>query len=394
MSIVFLLGAVQALFFVVLMLSKKEKRQSDYILVVWLVAMGLQLLSYYLLYESIYSHTILGVFVLLVPPLIYIHGPLLLLYTYSLTRLNHLLRGKDLLHFIPFVCSMAFYLYVYLFIAKGDLAFFESRPVVFESVQFVFYLLNIFLNPVYVVVVLVKLSEHQQKIRLSFSYVEKINLSWLKVLAIGLGSVSIIVWIVHIISNLFATDTSFSRDFWIFLSMTIFVFISGYFGFKQGVIYKFQAAEVSDTKSINGKVEESQEAQTERPNSEFTKYQTSRLSPEEAGIIIAKLDNLMVKEKAFTRNDLSLDEVASELEISPHTLSQLLNVFVKKNFFNYVNEYRVKHVKQMLTDSSFEKYSLLGIAIEAGFNSKSSFNRIFKMETGMTPSQYKNTPTP
>ena len=54
-----------------------------------------------------------------------------------------------------------------------------------------------------------------------------------------------------------------------------------------------------------------------------------------------------------------------------------------------MNEQRVNHVRQMLIDPDFDKYSLLGIAIEAGFNSKSSFNRIFKKETGMTPSQYK-----
>jgi len=97
----------------------------------------------------------------------------------------------------------------------------------------------------------------------------------------------------------------------------------------------------------------------------------------------------MQKERVYTNSELSLDDVASGINISSHTLSQLLNVFIRRNFFNYVNEFRVKEVKRLLVDPGFDNYSLLGIAEEAGFNSKSSFNRIFKNETGMTPSAYK-----
>jgi hypothetical protein len=126
-----------------------------------------------------------------------------------------------------------------VFKAHGDSGYFASRPVVSEYLSITFYLLNIFLNPVYVVIVLFKLADHQQRIKMNFSYVEKINLNWLRLLAIGLGTVSLTVWIVHIISNLNIINNSFSRDSWIFLSVTIFVFVAGYFGFKQGVIYKF-----------------------------------------------------------------------------------------------------------------------------------------------------------
>ena len=102
-----------------------------------------------------------------------------------------------------------------------------------------------------------------------------------------------------------------------------------------------------------------------------------------------KLEKYMAEGKAFTNSELSLDDVASEININSHTLSQLLNVFIQKNFFNYVNEFRVEQVKQMLLDPEYKNYSLLGISEEAGFNSKSSFNRIFKKLTGMTPSEYK-----
>jgi len=277
-----------------------------------------------------------------------------------------------------------------VFKSNGDAGYFVSRPVVSEYLSITFYLLNIFLNPIYVVIVLFKLADHQQKIKMNFSYVEKINLNWLKLLAIGLGSVSLIVWIVHIISNFNIIQNNFSRDSWIFLSVTIFVFVAGYFGFKQGVIYKISPQAETVHNSELFLKNKSLEELSWKHIQDKKKYEKSQLSPEQAKDIFQRLNKFVLEEKAFARSELSLDEVASAIDVSSHTLSQLLNVFLKMNFFNYVNEQRVNFVKQMLIDSDFDKFSLMGIAEEAGFNSKSSFNRIFKNETGMTPSQYKH----
>jgi len=389
MSIIYLLGAVQSLFFVVLVLSKKGKSSSDYLLLCWLAAMGVHLVSYYVIHEEMYDSFLVWPALLFFPPLIYAHGPLLYLYTLSLVNRKYTFELKNLLHFIPLLTSLFYYLYLMGFKAGGDPGYFASRPVVSEYLSITFYLFNIFLNPVYVVIVLFKLTDHKQKIRMNFSYLEKINLNWLKLLAIGLGSVSLIVWIVHIISNLNIIQNNFSRDSWIFLSVTVFVFIAGYFGFKQGVIYKFLPQPETLHNSNLERKEKSPEGSSGIHIHEKKKYEKSQLSPEQAKDIYQKLNKFVIDEKAFARSELSLDEVASGINVTSHTLSQLLNVFIKKNFFNYVNEHRVNFVKQMLTDADFDKFSLMGIAEEAGFNSKSSFNRIFKKETGMTPSQYK-----
>jgi len=391
MSIIFLFGAVQSLFFVVLVLSKKEKYTSDYLLICWLAAMGVHLISYYVVHEEMYDSCLVWPALLFLPPLIYAHGPLLFLYTMSLINSKYSFELKNLLHFIPLVISLFYYLYLMVFKANGDLDYFATKPTASEYLSITFYLLNIFLNPVYVVIVLFKIADHQKKIKMNFSFVENINLDWLRLLAIGLGSVSLTVWIVHIISNLNIINNSFSRDSWIFLSVVIFVFVAGYFGFKQSVIYKFspQPETFHNIKLV--RKEKSLEESPEKHIREKKKYEKSQLSPEQAKDIVQKLNRFVLEEKAFTRSKLSLDEVASGIDVTSHTLSQLLSVFLKMNFFNYVNEHRVNFVKQMLIDSDFDKFSLMGIAEEAGFNSKSSFNRIFKNETGMTPSQYKTT---
>jgi AraC-like DNA-binding protein len=82
--------------------------------------------------------------------------------------------------------------------------------------------------------------------------------------------------------------------------------------------------------------------------------------------------------------------MVDDLNISRQKLSQVINQGQQKNFYRLINEFRIDQVKSKMADSNFAHYTLLGIALECGFNSKTSFNRIFKEITGLTPSEYKN----
>jgi AraC-like DNA-binding protein len=99
----------------------------------------------------------------------------------------------------------------------------------------------------------------------------------------------------------------------------------------------------------------------------------------------------MKSAKPYLNPDLSLPQLAADLNISSHYLSQVINEQFNLNFFDFVNRYRVEVFKEKIEDHEFRNFSLLGIAFECGFNSKSAFNRIFKQTTGITPSQYKKT---
>ena len=86
---------------------------------------------------------------------------------------------------------------------------------------------------------------------------------------------------------------------------------------------------------------------------------------------------------------MTLSVLAEALRMSPNHLSQVLNERLNRNFFDFINERRVEEVKKRLAMSEYEHYTLLAIAEDCGFKSKSSFNSIFKRFTEMTPSQYK-----
>jgi len=98
---------------------------------------------------------------------------------------------------------------------------------------------------------------------------------------------------------------------------------------------------------------------------------------------------LMENEKPYVDSGLTLTQLAGRLNISPHNLSEVINTQLQQTFFDFINHYRVEQVKTDLADSQKQHYTFLALALEAGFNSKSSFNAIFKKHTGMTPSEYQ-----
>lgn len=104
---------------------------------------------------------------------------------------------------------------------------------------------------------------------------------------------------------------------------------------------------------------------------------------------VKKIHELMIEHKYYLDADISLESLARKLKIPEYQLSLLLNKNIQKNFFDFINHYRMEHAKKLMTTSMGEGYSILDILYDSGFNSKSAFNRCFKKYTGITPSQYR-----
>jgi AraC-like DNA-binding protein len=121
------------------------------------------------------------------------------------------------------------------------------------------------------------------------------------------------------------------------------------------------------------------------------RYERSRIRGLDVDSIVERLYELMEDEKAYTDEDLTLAELARELGISPHQLSQILNERINKNFNTFVNDYRVAEARQLLIEEP--ERSILSIGVASGFNSVTTFNTVFSKCTGASPSQYRKTRT-
>lgn len=118
------------------------------------------------------------------------------------------------------------------------------------------------------------------------------------------------------------------------------------------------------------------------------KYKNTGLNIKENERIFKELNHLIISEKMYQDNTISLDKLARKLSTSTHALSQVINENYQLTFFELIGKYRIEQSKELLKESSKDKIS--EIAFEVGYNSLSAFNTAFKKSTGKTPTQYRN----
>jgi AraC-like DNA-binding protein len=122
------------------------------------------------------------------------------------------------------------------------------------------------------------------------------------------------------------------------------------------------------------------------------KYSNSSLTEEQVKTICENLGKIMEKEKLYLQPNLTIAQLAEEMNCTRHHLSQVLNDQLNKSYYDYINQLRIEAAKNLLVDPQHQQYKIASIAYEAGFNSLSTFNEVFKKFTGVTPSDYRKTP--
>lgn len=378
-------GIVIAFFLCLLLLGKKNKTTADYLLSFWLFWIGMHLLFFYLfLSEKIYEFPfLLGLSI----PMALVHPPLLFLYTASLCRGQ--LPRHWWWHFAPALAAYIYLVPFYLSPVEHKIWVFRNKGAGHEEFML---LIGIAINVsgvVYTVFAHRLLQKHRRIIADIFSNQEKINLRWLQYLIYWLAG----IWIAVLAGN----------DQIVFGAVVFFVLYIGYFGIRQVGIFTSQPVlqmVQSSYDSLDYQASESQSDTAPMPTfSEKTaadssfppdkkKYEKSGLTPEAAEALHRRLQHLMRAEQLFKESELSLTDLAERLDTHPNYLSQIINEKEGKNFYDYVNSMRVDVFLKMVAEPENRRFTLLALAMECGFNSKSAFNRYFKKATGQAPSEF------
>ncbi|WP_375325456.1 helix-turn-helix domain-containing protein [Flagellimonas sp. GZD32] len=118
------------------------------------------------------------------------------------------------------------------------------------------------------------------------------------------------------------------------------------------------------------------------------KYRKSGLTLDQALTIREKIKKAFEEDKIYRSNDIGLDDLATHIEHNRYKVSQVINTYFSKNFYAFVNEYRIKEAKHLL--ASEPHLSVKAIMYEVGFNSKNSFYTAFKKVTGVCPNDYRS----
>lgn len=302
-------------------------------------------------------------------PFHFIYVPLLFLYILSLTKKDFLFKKVYWSHFVPFI------LFFILFIGKYHVGNAELlREKLQNGAQFtpledlLLSLAEYLQFFAYAVASLIVLKKYRQNIKEVYSFIEHINLSWLNFVVFGFTgwkSLRLIEEVLWIATGSYSVMYMYVVAEIVFLTFVCVMFLKG---LKQPVIFAGY-----------------DENQFRR------KYEKTLLSDEAKAEYLDKLSLYMERQKPHLDPLLSLSDLAEKVAIPPHHLSQIINSCLNKNFYDFINSYRVKESQRLLSKQPTDQKTVLEILYETGFNSKSAFNLAFKKFTGMTPTQFRKT---
>jgi len=371
---VILLGAVQGAALAVALATRRKDRLANRILAALIGSLSLMLLLGVLgLRWGFAGHPHL---IALGMPLPFLFGPLLYLYIAALTRPAARFEPRWFVHGLPFAADVLYLLQGFylksgsekLALAQAYLAGQIPPPLRFFRglllIQAMGYLLASWLA----------LRRYARKIEGYFSDLARIDLRWLMAMVLAHA----LVWSIVIVSRLleaagFARATLQGFEQAIQIGSALVVFLTGYVSLWQPELFeKAEAAQAAEP--------------ARRP---LPKYQRNRLDEEEAAALAQKITARMTNGKLYRDGALTLQTLADAVEATPHMLSQVLNLHLRKSFFVLVNSYRTEELMAALADPRQSRRGVMELALEAGFNSKSTFNSFFKRHTGLTPSEFR-----
>jgi Transcriptional regulator containing an amidase domain and an AraC-type DNA-binding HTH domain len=369
------LGFAQSLFAILLMLTKRPLKIAYIIFAIQLLGFalifGLDILQNYNIIPP-HRH-------LLSLSIRMLAAPLFFLYAKYITKDFNKFNRLDYLHGLPsLILILSLTLLTILF---------SKNIITNENFQFSYNLLRLIfgwtffaLLLFYIVSAIAIVIRFKKQSKQYYSYESyKISLNWLFVMVIFF-----VFFILMIIISSWLNENgkiSFNISAFRHIVELSYIYILSIWGFHQN---QLNSHYVNDSKNYYEKL---------LPDSSSGKYVRSGLKDEDAINHVQKLIKYMEETEDWKDPEFSIAKLSSKTAISKHKLSEVLNEYLGKNFYIFINEYRVEHAKKLLLKKEYSNWSILAIAYECGFNSKSAFNKFFKIHTQLTPSEYKKSVT-
>jgi AraC-like DNA-binding protein len=231
----------------------------------------------------------------------------------------------------------------------------------------IFYLIQ---SAVYISLTFYTFYRHQKVINVYSSNKEFVDLKWLLRLIWGIAIVLFIIVIYNLVSPFDAPN--------LFVNFLIILVICdfSYNAIRQKEIFPRLENASQEIIELNEELEQNE-------------TRNKLISDQEMVELKIRLNNFLIEEQPYLDSDITLVGLAELLHTTAHKLSYTINAGFDMNFFNFINQFRVEHAKKLLKDPDKQHLSLLGIAFESGFSSKTAFNTSFKKITGLTPSEFK-----
>ncbi|MFC4262532.1 helix-turn-helix domain-containing protein [Ferruginibacter yonginensis] len=364
-----IIGCITA---VLLLVEKKNKKANIFLAALVTICIG-TLLHNFLLESGIYDKKPSLYFLPVIGSLGI--GPLLYLYTQQLIGNKKLSKAAIALHLSPLMAQLSFFVYAFLQNSDNKYNIYINwyKPFVSPLQNIGTYVLV----AIYVYSALQLITNYKKALQNFYADDHKLALRWLQKLLLAFVTYYVLSLIFVLIDFYFKIEGDiFPSDF----IRCIIIFIIGFFAIKQNSLLQIQ-------QNIQSVADVVVETDIPSANNELSSIPSSTTKKEINEALLQEIIALVEKEALYLNENLTVADIGTALGYSARTISHTINNGLQKSFSLFINEYRVQLFKSKKQSGQFEHLSIMGLAYDCGFNSKSSFNRIFKEITGEAPSK-------
>lgn len=362
-SIICFIAILQGLIFAILLVIRgfREKNKADFWLALLLILLCSSLITPFIGFANVYD---LNQWLTYFPFAIFFSsGVCVWFYTLNLTDSKREFQKKDLYFFIPTVIYLIIRFYLFAHSVEWKNWFDDDYGKYFEATVFI---ADFIWNLTFLYFSIRHYQKYREWLNENFSDTEKLKFDWLRNF-LHIFTIVLILGALFDFTNNFIFKLSYKQFFYFELVLcfvTYYLAVAGYLRSK--------------TIELNFNEKEAEEIEERK----------TLLSEKELEKLKNKLQSLMEKEKSYLEPNLTLNDLSRKLAVNSSVLSYTINNGFNKNFNDYVNEFRISEVKEKLKNS--DDSTLLGIAFDSGFNSKATFNRVFRKFTGVSPKEFQN----
>ncbi|MCX6557726.1 MAG: helix-turn-helix domain-containing protein [Candidatus Aminicenantes bacterium] len=364
LSTINLVGAAHALVQALLLVfSKRGNRPANRIMALFLLVLALGMANGFINILGWYDRW--PFLSILVGSVALTYGPLYYFYIRTMSGREFRWRQPARLgHFVPFLLGLVFWAAFWIFrrqeAVPGILAWCVRTPWLPVTIMAVVQM------TAYVTLMIRCLRDYARKIKDSFSSLDGINLRWLKWRLAVFAAICVAGLAVVAVFKLDRRLVNVAGQVGFFLA-ALNIFATGYRTMFQPQVFFGTGGEGGPGK----------------------RYKRSSLTAEKAGLLKTRLLGMMASEKPFLDPAITLPGLAQALDVPLNHLSQVINEQLGRNFFDFINGYRVDAAKQRLSRPDAGQVKMITVAFDCGFNSLATFNRVFKDLTGQPPSRFR-----
>ncbi len=374
--VICLAGILQAaLLSAVIIFYPKSDKSVNFFLAAYVIVFSVPMTGPVIMYFATWHYSVL------LRAMLLLSGPTLYLYVISF---KETVRLRNVwFHFIPFLFQLAFDIrLIAASLDKYPNSVSPPAEVVADPLTIAMFLFRIAQMGFYVVLCWRALNHYQTAIRHLYSETSRINLSWLRWLINGNFALMMVMLFLYP----FVLQNPDRLSFFGLINVCAvipYLYMATFKGVTQPTLWQIKPG------LSHQKVEE-EIREVERLENNSVSERKRTVDADKTAEIVSRAIALMENEKIFRTTDLTLQELADRVEFPAYQVSQAINDGLKKNFYDLVNGYRVEEAKRLLLDPKTSNHKIIALAQDAGFNSKTTFNTVFKKFTGYSPSEYRD----